>query len=220
MSQSTPDTPDSPALTWQSHWGWTQNTMARVTSLRHLEGKPPIPMSTWQEAWDYCYRSKLSRLACLALDEAWLPCWNSTGSLRSMSTLERKPEVLASAPDEDLGASNDWRGIPRIPSQQAWRLDFPEAIRAGPWGPRHNSRGIPSFLLQLEKNQEILPLTRDEALFRCRVSREIPPSLLSLERVLDTLDATQEVLWHARVQLRWIQGIWIRDGVGVWERTI
>ena len=43
------------------------------------------------------------------------------------------------------------------------------------------------------KKKEILTSTKDEALFRCGISREIPPSLLSLERVLDTLDATQEV---------------------------
>ena len=34
---------------------------------------------------------------------------------------------------------------------------------------------------------------RDEALFCCSISREIPPSLLSLESVLDTLEATQKV---------------------------
>ena len=48
-------------------------------------------------------------------------------------------------------------------------------------------RGTPSFLLQLKKNQEILPSMPDEALFCCSVLREIPPSLLSLKRVLDTL---------------------------------
>ena len=37
---------------------------------------------------------------------------------------------------------------------------------------------------------------RDEALFRCGISREIPPSLLSLRKVLDTLDATLEVPGH------------------------
>ena len=49
-----------------------------------------------------------------------------------MSALERKTEVLASVPDEDLGPGTDWRGIPRVCSQLAWRLDFPEATRAGP----------------------------------------------------------------------------------------
>ena len=71
--------------------------------------------------------------------------------------MERNPEVLASNPDEDLGPSTDWRGISRGPSQLAWRLDFPEATRAGPSCPHCNSRGTASFLPKLEKNQEILP---------------------------------------------------------------
>ena len=49
-----------------------------------------------------------------------------------MSALERNPEVLASAPDEELGPGTDWRGIPRNPSQLAWKLDFPEATHVGP----------------------------------------------------------------------------------------
>ena len=74
--------------------------------------------------------------------------------------------------------------------------------RAGPWGPHRNWRGTPSFLLQLENNHEILPSMRDEDFFHCNVSSEIPPSLLSLERVLDTLDATQEVPRHTRLHSR------------------
>ena len=48
-SQSTPFTPDSNALTGLSPRGSTQNTMACVTALWHLERKPQIPMSTGQE---------------------------------------------------------------------------------------------------------------------------------------------------------------------------
>ena len=43
---------------------------------------------------------------------------------------------------------------------------------------------------------------RDEALFHCGISREIPPSHLSPERVLDTLEATQEVPRHTRLHSR------------------
>ena len=43
---------------------------------------------------------------------------------------------------------------------------------------------------------------RDEALFHCGVWREIPQSLLSLEMVLDTMDATQEVPQHTRLHSR------------------
>ena len=48
------------------------------------------------------------------------------------------------------------------------------------------------------KKKEILTSTKDEALFHCGISREIPPSLLSLERILDTFEATQEVRRHTR----------------------
>ena len=34
--------------------------------------------------------------------------------------------------DEDLGPGTDWRGIPRGPSQFAWKLAFPEVAGAGP----------------------------------------------------------------------------------------
>ena len=43
MTQSTPDTPDSPVLNRRASRGLTQNTMAGVTALWHLERKPPIP---------------------------------------------------------------------------------------------------------------------------------------------------------------------------------
>ena len=108
-----------------------------------------------------------------------------------MSALERNPDLPASTPDEDFGPSSDWRGIPRVPLQIAWRMDFPEATGAGPRGSHLNAIGDPIFLLELKKNQKILPSTRDEALFHCDVSREIPLSLMSLENVLDTLEATQ-----------------------------
>ena len=45
---------------------------------------------------------------------------------------------------------------------------------------------------------------RDEALFRHSVLREIPPSLLSLERVLETLEASQEVPQHTYLHSRGI----------------
>ena len=119
-----------------------------------------------------------------------------------MPALERNPEVLASTPDEELDHGSEWRGIPRGPWQLAWRLDFPEATQACSQGLRPNSRGIPSFLPKFLKNQEILSSTRDEALVHCSVLREISPSLLSLERVLDTLEAIQEVSWHTHLHSR------------------
>ena len=103
------------------------------------------------------------------------------------------PEVPATIPDEDLGPGSDCRGIPKGPLQLTWRLDFPEAPRVSPRGPRCNSRGTPILLPQLEKNQEILPSTKDEAPFCCSILREIPSSLLSFKKVIDNLEGAQEV---------------------------
>ena len=64
-------------------------------------------------------------------------------------------------------------------------------------GNRSASLRSPSYhernLLQLEKNQEVLPSSRDEELFRSGVSSEITPSLLNHIRVLLIRAATQEV---------------------------
>ena len=58
------------------------------------------------------------------------------------------------------------------------------------------------MLPQLEKNREILLSMRDEALSLRGVARESQPSFLSLERVLDTLDVTQEVPRHTHLHLK------------------
>ena len=55
---------------------------------------------------------------------------------------------------------------------------------------------------QLEKNQEVLPSRRDEALFHCGISRKITPSLLKLERDLHNPAANQEFPRHTRLHLR------------------
>ena len=119
-----------------------------------------------------------------------------------MSALERKPEVPASTQYEDLSPGSDYRGNPRGPSQLAWRLNFPEAAPAGLLCPHWNSRRAPRLLPQLEKNQEILPSTGDEALFCCGVLREIPPSLLSLKMFLHTFEATQDIPRYTRSERR------------------
>ena len=49
-----------------------------------------------------------------------------------MLARERKPEVLASTLDENLGPGGNCRGIPRGASRLLWILDLPEAPRTGP----------------------------------------------------------------------------------------
>ena len=79
---------------------------------------------------------------------------------------ERNPEVLASTPDEDLGLGSDCRGILRGLSHLAWRLDVPEAGMPGSLRSVSYLERDPKLLPQLEKNQEMLPTTQEEAVFR------------------------------------------------------
>ena len=57
-------------------------------------------------------------------------------------------------------------------------------------------------LQQLEKIQEVFPSRRHEAHFRRGVSRLIKPKLWNFQRVLHTLDATQEFPRHTRLHSR------------------
>ena len=64
------------------------------------------------------------------------PLGDSRSTPRSMSALERNPQVPALTPHKVLGPSIDGRGNPRgpheAPEELAWVLAFPEATRAGP----------------------------------------------------------------------------------------
>ena len=139
-----------------------------------------------------------------------------------MSPHETRPDSPVETPKESRDPCQHWRGNLCFQPQLNMRNSVPAAIAEeseeaphnshGDWtflrphelvlGPHRNSRGTLSFLPQHEKNQEILPSTRDEAIFRCGISREIPPSLLSLERILDTLEAIQEVPQHTLLHSR------------------
>ena len=51
---------------------------------------------------------------------------------RSMSAMERNPEVPASTPYEDHSPGRECRGIPRVLSRLTWRLDL---LRPHEWVP-------------------------------------------------------------------------------------
>ena len=111
-------------------------------------------------------------------------CGSSRGALRSMSALERKPEVPASTPDEDLSPGSYWRGLLRGPSQLVRRWDFSEATRPGPCvpclnlrGPQvccRNSRKTRRFLRQLKKFPDTPGSTQEEHRGSCNNSRRAP----------------------------------------------
>ena len=99
--------------------------------------------------------------------------------------------ALAATGEESREASRNLHGDWTFLRPHEWVPEVPVITREEPQVSSHNSR----------KTRKFSP-PRDEALFRCGNSREIPPFLLSLERVLDILDATQEVPRHIRLHLR------------------
>ena len=63
--------------------------------------------------------------------EDCLPCGNSRSIPRSMSPLERNPQVPVPTPVQVLGPGIDGRGIPRGPRAPCMGLAFTDATRAG-----------------------------------------------------------------------------------------
>ena len=71
--QSTPGEPDFPALPRVSPRVLTHTTVARVTALWHLEGKPKIPVSPRREADTAATAREESRRACLHMRRGLTP---------------------------------------------------------------------------------------------------------------------------------------------------
>ena len=201
MSQSK-DTTDYPALSRLSPQVSTHNTMVCVTAVGHLERKPQIPMSTVQEAWHHCTPREKSRLACL----------HTRWGLTTLFKLHRSPETHVSTGEELWCSGLSSRGGPRTRHHLERNPERPLATRMETglsWG---NTSGSLKSTSYLNRNPKFPAATREKpgdsplkvrwGLFCCSVLREIPPSHLSLQRVLDTLDATQEVPRHTHLHLR------------------
>ena len=71
--------------------------------------------------------------------------------------LEKHHEIPPAMRDEARFPCSAWRANLRSPSQLKRRLDFPDARREVPRGPCHHSKGIQSFMPQLEKHHKIAP---------------------------------------------------------------
>ena len=125
MSQSIPGKPVFPALPRLSSRGLTHTTVARGTvlweslvgkpqgkasreshrSLDPREGKRDTAVTAREESARACPHSK----------QDGLPWGDSRSTPRSMSALERNPQVPAPTPQKVLGPSIDASGIPRGP---------------------------------------------------------------------------------------------------------
>ena len=169
MSQSIPGKPVFPALPRLSSRGSTHTTVARGTALwESLLGKHR------GKATDPLIHSKGNAKLLLQLgrkahvhaptrDEDCLPWGDSRSTPRSMSALQRNPQVPAPTPHKALRPSIDGRGIPRGPPSHShgdWPFLWPpERVPEVPIVRREH-------VLQLEKIQEVLPSRRDEAHIR------------------------------------------------------
>ena len=131
MSKSTPDKSDSPAPT-------------RLSAYRHkTRWHLGQPCGTSRENHrSLCQLDKKPDTTVRAREERGFACLHTRRSLTPLLKLHRNPRSMlawrgtlsfaSSAADEDLGPGTDWRGIPRGPSQLAWRPDFPEAKQVVP----------------------------------------------------------------------------------------
>ena len=87
-------------------------------------------------------------------------------------------EFLDTSLDDVYLPFGDSRAIPSLSSQLKWRLDFPGAKREASLVPHRNRRKTPHVALQLEKNHEILPSSRDKALLFLQGLESNPESSL------------------------------------------
>ena len=127
-------------------------------------------------------------------DEAWLLCWNSIGTPRSLLQLERNPEFSASIRNDAYS----------IAATREESQDAPHNFKGGLTFLRQHEKFLRSSS-QLERNLKLPPITRktsrdfppmtDEALFPCSDSRAIPHYPSQLKRRLEFHEATQEAPW-------------------------
>ena len=84
-------------------------------SWESLEGKPQIPSSPRREVRHCCYSSRGKRTAGPHSRRRLTPMGRLQKYPRSMSAMERNPQVVAPTPRKVLGPGIDGRGIPRGP---------------------------------------------------------------------------------------------------------
>ena len=112
------------------------------------------------------------------LEAPGAPCWHWRGTLRFRSQLKMRTSAPAATAEESLEAPSNSHGDWTFRRPHKLVLEVHVVTREEPQVSYHNSRQTRRFSPQREMRT---------------FSREIPTSLLSLERVLDSLEATQEV---------------------------
>ena len=122
MSHSISGEPVLPAMSRLPRQGSNNTTVARGIALwESLEGKPTDRYINATGIVTLLLQlERKADLPAPTRDEDFLPCGESSSTPRSMSALERNPQVPDPNPLRVLGPSIDWRGIPR--GAQATRM--------------------------------------------------------------------------------------------------
>ena len=134
MSQSIPGKPVFPALPRLSSQGSTHTTVARGTAVwESLVGKPRGKASRESHRSLDPRQGKRDTAAtdqeeiareCPNSRRGLTPLWRIQKYPKSMSALERNPQVPAAIPHKFLGPGIDGRGIPRDPEVLPWDWPF------------------------------------------------------------------------------------------------
>ena len=127
----------------------------------------------------------------------------------SLGRLQRYPKIHVSTGEESSDSGTESTQGLRPGHRRERNPERPPSISHGDWPFLRPPQRVPEVpvvsrehLPLLEKIQEVLPSKRDEAHFRCGVSRLITPNLWNFQRVLHTLAATKEVPRHIRLDSR------------------
>ena len=92
----------------------------------HLAWRQDFPEATQPVPEVLVVTQEESGLACLHTRRDPTPLWKLHRNPKIHVSTGEKSYVPTSKVTEAIGPCTDWRGIPRGPSQLAWRLDFPE----------------------------------------------------------------------------------------------
>ena len=115
-------------------------------------------------------------------DEACLPCSNSTETLRSMSEMERNPEVHTSTRDEALFICAVMQEESRDAPRKS-KVDL-TSLRKHEWAPQVST--------QLERQAEFHASTQDETCLSCSNSTETLRSMSEMERNPEVSASTRD----------------------------
>ena len=141
--------------------------------------------------------------AARAREESPRACPNSRRGLTPLGRLQKYPQIHVSTGEESSASGTGSTQGLRHRHRLERNPERPPSNSHGDWPFLRPPERVPEVpvvsrehLPQLEKIQEFLLSSRDEAHFRSGVLRLITSNIWNFQRVLPTLDATQEVPRH------------------------